>query len=432
MADLKTWTIGGTTYNFADVSARAEIETLKNTKTTVSEDVSMYYLYPEYTKGVLNNDGTVNTDGVGYVTDKLPVIAGETLVLNSNALTKVAYFDGAENFLSLLSTSGGLAEYIVPNNAAYAIYQVIYNNGSVRPLSVRYKAKPKNKGFSDLILSPIKSAVCIAFTGDSNTFGYGLSDTANSWANLFGAELAKITEIEYTWQSPWVEAIGFKANGTNSTNFPAGSQITIWTDAESVDFAYSNNYSSAWDWYVDDVKDADTSNAENIVLDGELHKVTVKFTAGQLTEPKFTIPKTVTFENRAVSGMGIQNVVVPDAATADWVLVMIGTNNRAGNFNSNAISWKSWAGRGTYVIPPPNHKTDAVYTYSQQFVYAKIADNLKNCGLDVLNVSAMMGGVFLDNVLYQQDLIHYNENGHKAIANIVSGALGLPCYFATE
>ena len=65
-------------------------------------------------------------------------------------------------------------------------------------------------------------------------------------------------------------------------------------------------------------------------------------------------------------------------------------------------------------------------------VYAKIADNMKNHGLDVLNVSYAMGGVFLDNTLYQADLIHFNEVGHKVIANIVSGALGLPCYFATE
>lgn len=429
MADLKTWTIGGNTYNFADVSARSDIETLKKGSTVT--DVSLYYLYPEYSSGTLNTDGTVNTSGIGYVTAMLPVVAGETLVLNSNTLTKVAYFDSTKTFLSLVSTTGGLAEYIVPNNAAYAIYQVIYDNGSVRPLSVRYKEQPKNKGFLDLILSPIKSAVRIAFTGDSNTLGYGLTDTANSWANLFGAELAKITEIEYTMQSPWVESLGFKANGSAAVNFTAGSQIAIWTDAESVTFAYGNNYSSAWDCYVDDVKNADKSNAETVALDGELHKVTIKFTAGQLIDPGFKIPKTITFENSAVSGVSIQNVVVPDATTADWLLAMVGTNNRAGNFNKNDILWKSWAGRGTYIIPAPNHKTDGTYTYSQQYVYAKIAENLKNCGLDVLNVSAITGGVFLDNTLYQGDLIHYNENGHKVIANIVSGALGLPCYFAT-
>lgn len=431
MTDLKTWTIGGTKYRFADTAARDEIETLKKTKTTEVADVSKRYLCPEYTQGTLNSDGTINASGTGYVTDMLPVVAGETLLLNSNTISRVAYFDSTEAFLSLVSTSNGLVEYIVPNNAAYAIYQVVYNNGSIRPLLVRHKEQPKNTSFSDLILSPIKSSVGIVFTGDSNTVGYGLSNAANSWANLFGAELEKITELQYEWHSPWVEPIGFKANGTTGVNFVVGSQITIWTDAESVAFEYGSNYSSAWDIFVDDTKRTDMANAESITLDGELHKITIKFTAGQLTDPRFTIPKTITFTNKAVSGVGMANVVVPDATTADWMFVMVGTNNRGGGFNANQ-NWNTWAGRGTYIFPAPNHKTDGSYVYSQMLVYAKIADNMKNRGLDILNVSSVMGGVFLDNSLYQQDLIHYNEKGHKAIANIVSGALGLPCYFAAE
>lgn len=428
MVDLKTWTIGGNTYNFADVSARADIETLKNG--SVIRDVSSYYLYPNYEQGVLNNDGTVNTAGTGYVTEMLPVIAGEMLVLNSNTVPKVSYYDGAGAFISLVTTAGGLAEYVVPNKAAYAIYQVIYNNGTIAPLCVRYKKQPENHSFSDLILSPIKSNVCVAFTGDSNTVGYGLSDTTNSWANLFGAELAKITEIKCNIQSPWVECLGVKEYN-KGYNFIAGSQFTIWTDAEEI-ILTGTSYSSAWDWYVDGVPRSGASTMETIALDGELHKITVKFTAGQMANPTFTIPKTITFTNSAVSGVGLINVPVPDASTADWLLVMIGTNNRSGGFDNYNNSWNSWSGRGTYIIPAPNHKTDDSYTHSQMLVYAKIANNMKSFGLDVLNVSATMGGVFLDNTLYQSDLIHYNENGHKVIANIVSGALGLPCYFATE
>ena len=428
MVDLKTWTIGGNTYKFADVSARADIEALKKGSATI--DVSPYYLCPSYSKGLLNNDGTVNSDGSGYVTEMLPVIAGETLVLNSSVITKVAYFDNTKTFLSLVSTSGGLAEYIVPNNAAYAIYQVVYSQGTAIPLQVRHKKQPENHSFSDLILSPIKSKVCVAFTGDSNTFGYGLSDTANSWANLFGAEMAKITEIEYKTHSSWVECIGVKEY-SKGYNFVAGSQFTIWTDAEEITIS-GTSYSSAWDWYVDDVLSNNASSAATITLDGELHKITAKFTAGQLTNPKFTIPKTITFTNSAVSGMGVGNVTIPDASAADWLLVMIGTNNRAGNFSTASSVWNSWEGRGTYIIPAPNHKTHETYTYSQMLVYAKIADDMRSHGLDVLNVSSTMGGVFLNNALYQSDLIHYNESGHKAIANIVSGALGLPCYFAVE
>lgn len=428
MADLKTWTISGNTYNFADVSARADIETLK--KGSAAIDVSPYYLYPEYSAGTLNDDGTVNTSGIGYVTAMLPVIARETLVLNSNVITKIAYFDGAGTFLSLVPTAGGLVEYIVPNKATHAIYQVVYNNGRIKPLCVRYKQQPENHSLSDLILSPIKSAVCVAFTGDSNTVGYGLSDTAKSWANLFGAELAKITEMQYGTQSPWVECLGVGGYSTGY-NFVVGSQITIWTDASEISMT-GTSYSSAWDWYVDDVLSGDASGTTTLALDGDLHKITVKFTAGQITSLSFTIPKTITFTNSAVSGVGMSNVNVPDASTADWLLAMVGTNNRNGNFNENNNQWNSWAGKGTYIIPAPNHKTDGSYVYSQMLVYAKIADNMKNHGLDVLNVSSAMGGVFLDNTLYQADLIHFNEVGHKVIANIISGALGLPCYFATE
>lgn len=431
----------GTIYETAGAALRGQLEALGEKITglpTVEEIASLSsmdssylleYSYPTYTQAALNADGTLNASGLGYVTDKLPVVPGETLWLNGNACNKVAYYDSSGAFLSDVSIATGLNSYIVPSGAAYAIYQVSLSGGTARPLAIRTLDKPENKTFADLILSPLKTNLSIGITGDSNTYGYGLSDTSLSWANLFANELSQISQMRYSHDSPWVEALG--AHGYSvGYNFKPGSQMTIWTDAGELSLSIDTNYSSAWEWYVDDVLQIGQDSMATIVLDGTLHKITVKFTSGQAVNPHFELSKTISFENVAVSGVSTSNVTIPE--DKDWLLIMIGTNNRTAI--PYAISNKFWAyaGKGTYIVPFPNHKTDVSYAVSQMQLYATIKEIFRCHGYETIDCSDVNAYAFYDDALYQSDLIHFNAAGHRVICNMVSGKMELPAMLKSE
>ena len=384
------------------------------------------YAYPLYTTGAIADDGTVTESTISCYTELLPVAPGETIVLSSNLTKKVAYYAEDKTFVSILSLTTGLNEYVVPNNAYYARFENSYPNGDVAPFSIRRKEEPKNNGFYDLIMSPIKTRPQIGITGDSNTYGYGLSDTSKSWANLFGSVLQEITELHYYANGPWTEVIGAKAY-SSVYNFMAHSEFSIWTDAENLTLSPANNYSSAWDWYVDGELQSGKTSETSIVLDGNFHKVTVRFTAGQATGTKFVITKQITVENVATSGSGFDNVTIP--TDKDWLLVMIGTNDTDKTSFRFRRAWFEYAYKGTYIVPFPKHNEES-FPYPMAKVYGAFAKTFEAMNYEIVNISDVAGAVFYDDSLFAgSDLIHYSENGHRVIANIVSGKLGLPTYF---
>ena len=58
-----------------------------------------------------------------------------------------------------------------------------------------------------------------------------------------------------------------------------------------------------------------------------------------------------------------------------------------------------------------------------------LTESFKDMGFDILNCLDVASAVFCDTTKYYQgDLIHFNENGHVLICNIVSAKLGLPTY----
>lgn len=391
-------------------------------------DIEIAYAYPTYTKATINNDGTVNTSGTGRVTNMLPVIPDETLVLNNKLTTKIAYYASDESFISLVGMTTGLNNYVVPSNARYARYQNEYSNGVPMPFYVRRKTMPENKTFFDLIRSPLKQKPKIGFSGDSNTLGYGLSSGAKSWANLFIDGLSGLSVFQYNHTSKWVEVVGAQSYGTG-TDFVQFSEISIWTDADEVTLIYGSNYSSAWKWLIDGVESG-TASSTTISLDGELHKVTVQFTGGQLTNAGFQINKTITCTNTAESGVGLLNVTV--GTGNDWEFIMIGTNDRSRFISGLNSTFAEYVWKGTLVVPFPNHKTDSSYTHSQMEVYSSLITAFESMNWQIVNLAAENAFPFYDDTLYQSDKIHISAKGHRIIANMVSGKLGLPLYLKDE
>ena len=387
-------------------------------------EVSDYYKYVSYTQATLNADGTLNESGIGFTTDYLPVIPGETLFLSTNITAKVAFFSKNKDFIGQITVASGQTNYTVPENAALARFQNQYNGGSIVPFECREKPQQGITRLKDLIFSPLHSSVDLLVTGDSNTYGYGLSDRENEgWAYLFAKMLATITEIHVGYMSPYAHAVAY-SNYASSVNFRAGSRLAIYTDAQSVTLNYGDAYSETWKWYVNDVEQAEAGKTISGLGD-DVKKVEVRFTGGQTVNPNLSISKTITVTNKAVVGCGTDNC--PIEAAHDWLVLMIGTNNRGvGGMVNNGKEYLSYASKGTFIVPFPNRKTDASYVASQAQVYGELTSTLRSINYEICDASDFGYAFIQDDSLYQSDMIHYSAKGHKAIANIVGGKLGFP------
>lgn len=388
-------------------------------------EVSDYYKYVSYTQATLNADGTLNESGIGFTTDYLPVIPGETLFLSTTVTQKVAFFSGSKEYIGQITVASGQTNYTVPENAALARFQNEYNGGQTVRFECREKPQQGITRLKDLIFSPLHSSVDLLVTGDSNTYGYGLSDRENEgWAYLLAKMLATITEIHVGYMSPYAHALAYSGYA-NGANFRPGSRLAIYTDAQSVTLNYDVEYSGTWKWYVNDVEQAETEKTISVLGDG-VKKVEVRFTGGQIINPNLSISKTITVTNNAIVGCGIDNC--PIEAGHDWLVLMIGTNNRNvdGGMVGAGKTYLAYAGKGTYIVPFPNRKTDASYVASQARVYGELTSTLRSINYEICDASDFGYAFIQDNSLYQSDMIHYSTKGHKAIANIVGGKLGFP------
>lgn len=391
-------------------------------------DLSAYYCATAES-GTLANDGTVGS-GNGFVTEHLPVIPSETLVLGSELVVKVAFYTKTKTYISSTSVTSGLNNYTVPSNAYFARYQLVYANGNIppRPFEVRRRETPENKTFFDLIKSPIQTVIDVGVTGDSNTAGYGLPSGSYSWAVLLGNAISADTEYKYNCTSGYTENIG-ATRYSSGFNFKKNSEFSIWTDASSITISIASNYSSAWKWLVDGTESG-TASSTTLTLDGNFHKVTAQFTSGQAVNPAFTIAKTITFTNSATSGVSSQNVNIPTGK--DWLLIMIGTNDRRGDISGFKDPILEYYQRGTFIVPFPNHKTDSSYTHSELETYSSLMFVMKNLGFEIVNCSSENAFAFYDDTLYQSDKIHISAKGHRLMANIIGGKLGFPIYLKDE
>lgn len=388
-------------------------------------DINDAYKYVSYTQASLNTDGTLNESVFAKTTEFLPVVAGETLFLNSGLTGKVAFYNANKEFISLLTVASEQTVYIVPDNAVLARFQNQYNGGEIHYFQCRERPQEGITTLKDLIFSPLHSTVDLLVTGDSNTYSYGLSDRENEgWAYLFAKMLATITEIHVGYMSPYAHAVGYHNYGVTN-NFRAGSRLAIYTDAQSVTLAYDKQYSATWKWYVNDVEQEETSTVIS-GLDNTVKKVEVRFTGGQTILPMLTVSKTINVTNAASKGGTTVNCSVPSGH--DWLLLMIGTNDRSatGGVVGTGITYLQYTGKGTYIVPFPNRKIDASYVASQAQVFGELASAFKSMNYEVCDASDFGYAFMQDDTLYQTDMIHYSAKGHKAIANIVGGKLGFP------
>ncbi len=383
------------------------------------------YLRVAYTENSLNNDGTVSTQNPEMLTEYLPVISGETIWLNGNLTHKVAFYDAEKNFLSILTVADNLNSYIVPDGAAYARFQNTANGGAVCMFPIRKKETPVNKSFADIILSPLKSDVIVGFVGDDNTMGEGLHVDEDSWANLMAYELYQNKSVRILPISRFAEVLGTFSTDNIALTYRAGSQFTFWTDSSFVELTCRSNQNAVFSWYQDDVEIPDSRCMTQMRFDYKFHKITVKFTAGEMTDVSFISNKLVISQNHSISTCTAETIQIP--MDYDWIVLMVGTNDRKVlNLPFLTMQVGTYAGRGTFVVPFPNHKIDPSYEIAQYYRYGEYREYMRDLGFEIIDCSDVNSFAFYDDSLYQSNKIYFNAKGHRIMCNMIAGKMGLP------
>lgn len=301
----------------------------------------------------------------------------------------------------------------------------------------------------DAIYNPLKAKPLINFTGDSNTYGHGVDQ--KSWAYYFAKALKDNFDgkrlyyyvgcpyihciIEQTSQSsptPRLHAFSGKTSGNEFISFKTNAAKAYYGNTGTV-LTESNHKI-----YVDGVETSGTKNTDYewyVDLDGEEHEI--KFMVSNpdsgnvyLNNPYFSIEKTITFNNYAVSGRNSMNVSVNEIDACDVYIVMIGTNDA----NNNVYTG--------------NQNTMFLHFFAEfidkcVFIEPVYSVNMKNVA-HLIQMVEIMGGNVMKlpylNVLMainetetmQSDALHFTKKGHIMICNVISDELGFPTNISPE
>ena len=297
------------------------------------------------------------------------------------------------------------------------------------------------KSFSGLFNSYQKMNLKICFSGDSNTYGHGLSNIGNSWANLIKNILNTkdwyyFTPVLYMPEKCKRE-LNAEIKGTygvydgrlNLNN--ASAEFVFTTDSNEV-IVSAENYSWVGKVAVDDVDvytDVGQWNNTNIsVGDGNYH--TYRFygrTAGMVVLNNIRLKKIFLVDNMAVSGSSYHTPnIYPNAEAYDWFIIMIGTNNRAtyGQY-SGSIKAKNYENKGTYIYPIPAYDNGSGSYDKATEAFNMVKSFFSEYGYEIITPDYELLKSQDARSLYYNDNLHINEQGHIYVAKLISNKLGL-------
>lgn len=300
----------------------------------------------------------------------------------------------------------------------------------------------KENVLMDVIYNPTKANSVINFTGDSNTYGYGVDQ--KSWAYYFAKALKDNYDgkrLYYYVGSPYVHCVAEQSRTSlptprlhGFTGYTENCQfISFETNAATVYYGTVGVTLTASNHkiFVDGVEKSGIKNTDTewyVTLDGEKHEVKFMVSGESgtvyLSNPYFSIEKSITFNNYAVSGRNSQNVAVNGIDSCDLYFVMIGTNDGNNSVYTgiqNAVflhSFSDFIDKCIFIEP--------VYSVNMKNV-AHLTQMVELMGGKVMRFPYINVLIAMDEVtMLQSDLLHFTQTGHIIICNAVSDELGFP------
>lgn len=373
-------------------------------------------------------DGTEKTySGLGFiVTDYIPVSANTAYVSFCNGY---ALYDTEKAFLfsTFYDRNYGEIREFSPEQDGYVRITYRYASTFTRLCEKsEMKKAPRDYMPSPSPFFDIRIPCYVDLYGDSNSYGYGLSDTANSWANRLGSLILSMpTEVV---NNPRFEMSVFSRE---YQNYPKLSEngvlyMTAYTDK----FTVNGEYITAVDVYIDGVQqDQMTASPAEYTCPLGYHEIELRGNSGSNNVIlSIVTSKKRTFTNHSVTGYSSINL--PSSVDGNVAIVMFGTNDRSIKYGETANNMARFyrackaAGANVYFLAPiptrVDGETDASYVQTISDVISQIPD------INYIDVykDMQLYSLLSTETLYS-DKLHLNDLGHKVLFCIVASKLHL-------
>lgn len=417
-------------------------------------------------------DGTLTAQENYVRTWKAEIVAGDEIELGN---VYYAFYDKNDTFISGGNSEGkGRVSVTAPENACFIrVMQWTLSTGdngltSSNGYPAVYFANaeqygeyiPNPRSLVAKLYDPAYAHLKIVFSGDSNTAGAGLNDIEKTWCNLIGTKLQTMSEATYhNDASPSLIPGNVKLCGakTGGGNF-GGKTSYLEFDFNGMELNVCANVAN--------------NQIYDVYVDGELyttHTVTGT-TATAITFPDYTrkhlkiVPNTVEsdavvlgfswtrvveFENIGLSGANLMTLPTNGIEDCDLFVFMIGTNNRSGLYNNQFLEYgvlptiNKYKDKCIAILPPPRGYDEAMNTsgtdvgtdwVTEAYIHACFVDAYTRNGITYVDISAEMAMESARHyqTMLQDDLLHFSEEGHKILANVISAKLGVPTYYKLE
>lgn len=378
----------------------------------------------------LNASGTKITQaGVGWQTvEYIPVKPGD-YIMYGNAYV---LYDTNKVFLSGVSVPGNfgvLRTFTVTQNGFLSVsYRNTFEYTRVCLVSDMNKTQNDYINVSD-IFNPIVEPCNVRIYGDSNTAGFGLTNTALSWAGRLKSKVD--TMPTNTILSPYFFSIFSDLYNNSPKLMTTGKLIlTAYTDV----FTIAGEFIGVVKVEIDGVLQTDmtTASATYTLTEG-LHTIVLTGFTGQNVINTITYKQFRSVTNVAVSGTSSSTLPKTPPSASTLFIVMYGTNDRSTPFGATLSSFADFLNgvnrakkKAILISPiPPNvtGETNVAYVKTIADVISEIPKN------NYVDVYAEVQAAYLMYKLHTTEIysdnLHLNELGHKVLYSIIAPKLGL-------
>ena len=372
-------------------------------------------------------DGTETAiSGLDYVaTDYIPVGANTSYVAYCNGY---ALYDKEKTFVSTVidrSNYGTIKEF-TPEQDGYV--RVTYRGSLFSRLCEKSEIK---KAPRDYMPAPspffdIRIPCNVDLYGDSNSYGYGLSDQANAWANRLGALLLSMPEEVTNGARFEMSVFAASYNGDPKLRNNGVVYMSAYTDK----FTVNGEYITAVDVYIDGVQQAQmTASPAEYTCPLGYHEIELRGSSGTNNVIRsIATNKTRSFTNHAVTGSKSQNL--PDTVDGNVVIVMYGTNDRETVYGATANNMARFysaceaAGAKVYFCSPIPTKTEGETDASYKQTISDVISQIPDINYIDVYKDMQLYSMLSTETLYS-DKLHLNDLGHKILFCIVASKLHL-------
>lgn len=306
--------------------------------------------------------------------------------------------------------------------------------------SEKYKTRADYHGIQNLY-NPIISPCNVVLLGDSNTYGYGLSDRTKAWSGFYKSAITNLPQNVYCDAKLFC---GYFVSQSYSGKLKMGNYgkiyFKVYTDYLSLKFEYPTTINITIDGVA---QTAITSSNPSYELTEGLHEVVLEATSGNNNVFwGYTYHQVRTCVNNAVTGTNSSSLGTVDISSGNLFVVMFGTNDRSLNYGETMNNLSSFitrckdADKKVILLSPipPLQETHSSYKINIGQVVSQFANDIKPLVkyIDTYSVMEMYYLIYtrLHNTAIYSDELHLNALGHRLLWSAIAPKLGFAMHIS--